>query len=202
MTIKEFEQKYKIEPRAASKSAWSCEPFLVVLDLSTGEYIRQDNNPQAYRHFKTSHEVFEWAEKKEEKVNNHKRLTEWIGTRDEKQAVPTMSDNKVGTNDCLRKLAEYEDIMERFAKCRRRVFALLKKQDLEFSKSNEGLIEIVKTYPDFFSSDTEKMNEESVSIVLYSYLLCSGRKEMFFGKSFEEALEKFEKWISGKEKTC
>ena len=43
-----------------------------------------------------------------------KRLTEYIGKDSDKpQAVPLMSDPKIGMQDCLNKLAEYEDLEEK-----------------------------------------------------------------------------------------
>ena len=43
-----------------------------------------------------------------------KRLTEYIGKLSDKpQAVPIMSDSKIGTQDCLNRLAEYEDLEEK-----------------------------------------------------------------------------------------
>lgn len=43
-----------------------------------------------------------------------RRLTEYIGKDSDKpQAVPLMSDTKIGTQDCLNKLAEYEDLEEK-----------------------------------------------------------------------------------------
>ncbi len=38
-----------------------------------------------------------------------KRLTEWI---DESTAVPDMENHKIGHKDCIKKLAEYEDLEE------------------------------------------------------------------------------------------
>ena len=42
-----------------------------------------------------------------------KRLTEWIESDGEKRAIPVMDDSKIGIQDCLKKLAEYEDLEEK-----------------------------------------------------------------------------------------
>lgn len=93
-----------------------------------------------------------------------------------------------------------DELRERFFRCRKRLLTLLEKENFEFAKSSEGLIEVISTYPDIWSKkDYASAEPESYVIAVYSYLLCSNRREIFSGHTLEEAIRKLENWLERKE---
>lgn len=91
---------------------------------------------------------------------------------------------------------------ERFEECRRRLWALLAKVDFSNGcKSYEGLIEIVQTYPSYFHSPDKLPEPESVIIRLHCYVLGDFRHYVFMGKTYGQAIDDFERWLTEQEET-
>ena len=90
----------------------------------------------------------------------------------------------------------------RFYMLRQRLFDLIRAVDNGYHKSYEGAIDINFSFPNIFESSGNPEPAELVRIELHCYLLCSGRHEEFTGHSFEEALDKFERWIEEREDIC
>ena len=83
---------------------------------------------------------------------------------------------------------------ERFFTLRKRVFDAIKKivedpEDDGHHKSYEGAMDVTFSYGDYFTSSDEK-DLDGVIIKLHCYLLIDGRHEEWWGKTFEEALDK------------
>lgn len=83
---------------------------------------------------------------------------------------------------------------ERFYKLRQRVFDLIKKVDDGYHKSYEGAIDLTFGFDNIYEADDVK-DLSFIQIELHCYLLVNGRHISFDGKTFGEALNKFEHWI-------
>lgn len=86
---------------------------------------------------------------------------------------------------------------EHFNQCRERLWALL--HDVDFSdgcKSYEGLIEVIQTFPEYFSSPDKLPEPESTIIKLHCYVLGDHRHYTFKGKTFGMAVLYFDKWLT------
>ena len=83
---------------------------------------------------------------------------------------------------------------ERFYRLRKRVFDMIRKVDDGYHKSYEGAID-VRTCFDSIFEDENATGIGFVEIELHCYLLVNGRHITFYGKTFNEALDKFEDWI-------
>ena len=88
---------------------------------------------------------------------------------------------------------------ERFQNCRKRLWALLEKHMFDFHKSYEGALEVTCEYTNYFEAKSDCDPPCNYVITLHCYLLINGRHESFSGKTFGEAIGKFEKWLSEKE---
>ena len=95
---------------------------------------------------------------------------------------------------------------ERFDDLRRRLWDLLYAVDFsDGCKSYEGALEVHVEYPDYFFclvNNEDKPQIPSPSyycITLHCYVLGPARHYEFKGKTFCEALDGFEKWISNEE---
>ena len=89
---------------------------------------------------------------------------------------------------------------ERFFTLRKRVFDAIKKivedpEDDGHHKSYEGAMEVEFCYGDYFTSSDEK-DLDGVIIKLHCYLLIDGRHKEWYGRTFEEALDKAEAGIN------
>lgn len=89
--------------------------------------------------------------------------------------------------------------MERFYDLRKRLFSLIRRE-LEidsYCKPYEGAMEIYFEFPDYFQPHKDKPS--CVKINLHCYVVGPGRHYTFGGKTFEEALDKVERWIKDRE---
>ena len=87
---------------------------------------------------------------------------------------------------------------DRFNSLRKRVFAMIEKElaiDCE-CKSYEGAIEVIAEYPNYFDDRNAEQKSHWYCIVLHCYVLGNCRHHEFKGKTFTEALNKFEKQIA------
>ena len=87
-----------------------------------------------------------------------------------------------------------EEEWYRFYKLRERVFKLIKEVDDGYHKSYEGAIDIRISFANIFEADTVE-DVDFVEIELHCYLLINGRHIAFDGRTFKEALDKFEVWL-------
>jgi len=84
---------------------------------------------------------------------------------------------------------------ERFYGLRQRVFDLIRKIDDGYHKSYEGAVDVRICFDNIFEADSVR-DVSFVEIELHCYLLVNGRHITFDGKTFRQALDKFEAWIS------
>jgi hypothetical protein len=84
---------------------------------------------------------------------------------------------------------------DRFIDDRRRLFKMIRKALGEdpYCKSYEGCLEVHFEYPDYFDDEEGALTQPTYCcITLHCYVLGSGRHHEFVGKSFKDALKKFE----------
>lgn len=88
----------------------------------------------------------------------------------------------------------------KFFTLRKRVFDAIKRivedpEDDGHHKSYEGAMEVEFSFGDYFTSEDER-TLDCVGIKFHCYLLIDGRHEEWWGKTFEEALDKAEAGIN------
>ena len=84
---------------------------------------------------------------------------------------------------------------ERFFSLRERVFTLIRKVDEGYHKSYEGAVDVHLYFNNIYESKDVK-DIAIVEIELHCYLLIrNGRHIIWNGRTFEEAMNKFESWI-------
>ena len=83
---------------------------------------------------------------------------------------------------------------ERFMKIRARAFVLINKiiQETGHCKSYEGATEVTLSFPDIFAGEDET---ECAIITFHCYLMGNGRHHDFRGKTMDDALDEFERFI-------
>ena len=86
---------------------------------------------------------------------------------------------------------------DRFNSIRKRVFAMIEKELAEdcCCKSYEGAIEVTAEYPNYFEDEKAISSPCWCCITLHCYVLGAARHYDFTGKTFAEALNKFEAQI-------
>lgn len=89
---------------------------------------------------------------------------------------------------------EQEDWVK-FFKLRERIFDKIKKVDEGYHKSYEGSVDVRFNFQNIYEAKDIK-DIAFVEIELHCYLLVDGRHITFEGKTFREALDKFESWLS------
>ena len=87
---------------------------------------------------------------------------------------------------------------ERFYRLRQRVFNLIKEVDDGYHKSYEGAIDVRICFDNIYEADNIK-DVSFVEIELHCYLLVNGRHILWDGRTFAEALDKFEDWLKNTE---
>ena len=87
----------------------------------------------------------------------------------------------------------------RFYQLRQRVFDLIEKVDEGYHKSYEGAVEVRLYFANIYESDNVK-TIDGIEIELHCYLLINGRHLTWEGRTFAEALNKFENWITHTER--
>ena len=88
-----------------------------------------------------------------------------------------------------------------FDECRKRLWNLLSKVDFsDGCKSYEGAIEVIETFPNYFCSPYEIPKAESFEIVLHCYVLGDSRHYRFHGKTFAQAISRFQEWLRTEER--
>lgn len=88
---------------------------------------------------------------------------------------------------------------ERFFVLRQRVFSAIDKivndpEDDGYHKSYEGAMDVKFCFDNYFEAD-DVYSIACVEIELHCYLLINGRHEVWYGNTFEEALDKAERDI-------
>lgn len=84
---------------------------------------------------------------------------------------------------------------ERFLADRKRLFRMIQKalEEDGMCKSYEGALEVRSEWPDYFDDDTSTAESATYHcITLHCYVLGPARHYDFCGKTFGEALQKFE----------
>jgi len=84
-----------------------------------------------------------------------------------------------------------------FNSLRKRVFAMIEKELAigDCCKSYEGAIEVAVEYPNYFEDEKAEKAPCWYCITLHCYVIGCGRHYDFKGKTFTEALNKFESQI-------
>lgn len=83
---------------------------------------------------------------------------------------------------------------ERFFNLRRRTFELIK-TELEidgYCKPYEGAIDVLRSYPNYFEDESGNSPPAGYCITLHCYVLGGQRHYDFIGRTFDDALDKFE----------
>lgn len=87
---------------------------------------------------------------------------------------------------------------ERFYGLRQRVFDLIGKIDDGYHKSYEGAIDVRICFDNIYEADNVR-DVSFVEIELHCYLLINGRHMSWDGRTFTQALDKFEDWLKNTE---
>ena len=83
---------------------------------------------------------------------------------------------------------------DRFYRLRQRVFDIIRAVDEGYHKSYEGAVDVQFCFQNIYEADSV-MDIDFVEIELHCYLLVNGRHITFGGRSFSEAMDKFEAYI-------
>ena len=87
---------------------------------------------------------------------------------------------------------------DRFYSLRQRVFNIIKDIDEGYHKSYEGAVDVRICFNNVYEAKDVK-DVSSVEIELHCYLMVNGRHITWYGKTFTEALDKFECWVDDHE---
>lgn len=83
---------------------------------------------------------------------------------------------------------------KRFYGLRKKVFSLIEKVDDGYHKSYEGAIDVRICFDNIYEADSVE-DISFIEIELHCYLLINGRHISWDGRTFTEALDKFEDWL-------
>ena len=90
--------------------------------------------------------------------------------------------------------------LTRFFTLRQRIFDLIRAVDEGYHKSYEGALDIVLSFPDYFTSEGTPEIPEVCRIELHCYLLCDGRHQEFVDHTFDGCLDRLEVQIKAWER--
>lgn len=89
----------------------------------------------------------------------------------------------------------HDENWKRFFCLRQKVFDKIREVDDGCHKSYEGAMDVLFSFKNIYESDSVE-ETDVVEIQLHCYLLVSGRRATWHGKTFSEALDKAEEGIN------